>query len=126
MGRGLDITEWHPIYHGGNWVFPADVKPAVYQPCEAVYSLVLNTNFVAFINDMPCICLGHEFQDGILKHSYFGSRRVIEDMMEMPGWQSGRIVNKAGCMIFNKDTNEVEGMCYVGEKMSSMMVSTMA
>ena len=128
MGRGLNITEWHPIFQNGNWVFPANVKTPLYQHCEAVYSLVLDKNFVAFINDMPCICLGHQFQEGILKHAYFGSTRVIEDMMEMPGWKEGKIVNNSGCMIFNKDTNEVEGMCYVKaatEEMDSMMLSTM-
>lgn len=126
LDRGLNITEWHPIYREGNWIFPGDLKTAVHQPCEAVYSLVLDTNFVAFINDTPCICLGHEFQEGILKHSYFGSPRVIEDMMEMPGWQDGRIINNSGCMIYNEEKQEVEGMKYLGEKIDSLILSTMA
>ena len=127
LGRGLHITEWHPIFMNGNWVFPADVKTATYQPCEAVYSIVLDMNFVAFINDMPCICLGHEFQEGILRHTYFGSNKIINDMKVMPGWDAGKIINNSGCMIINKDTNMVEGMVYTKdvEVVDSLMLTTM-
>ena len=96
LKTGLTITEWHPIFHRGKWTFPGDVQVATNQPCKAVYSLVLDSNHIVFINNMPCICLGHKYKTGILKHDYFGSAAVIDDLKQMPGWDKGKIINSAG------------------------------
>ena len=69
------------------------------QACESVFSLVLDSYHVAFINNIPCICLGHNFTQGILEHEYYGTNKIIKDMKQMEGWESGHIIVYDGCII---------------------------
>ena len=94
--NGLKITEWHPIYYDSAWVYPNSIAKPIYQWCESVFSLVLDTNHIVIINGIRCICLGHCYTNGILGHDYFGSSRVIDDLSIMPGWNEGKIVISAG------------------------------
>jgi len=41
--------------------------------CSAIYSLVLDEGHVVSINGAEVICLGHDLEDPVLKHEYFGS-----------------------------------------------------
>ena len=89
MPSGLIITPWHPIKTNNGWEFPFDINnqmPTI-QHCESIISLVLDSNHVAFIEDIPCITLGHHFKEGILDHMYYGTDRVINDLKTMPGWE---------------------------------------
>lgn len=61
-----------------------------------VYNLVLDSNHVVEVNGTPAICLGHNYEEGILKHEYFGSQRVIEDLKQFPGWENGVVEIRGG------------------------------
>ena len=101
--KGLVITPWHPIYYERDWVFPANVEDAIVQECPAIYSLVLETNHIAIINNTPTICLGHNFDYSILKHDYYGSNKVIDDLEKMIIDTNGIIQLQEGCMIYNEN-----------------------
>ena len=101
LNNGLKVTEWHPIFDNmsNKWVFPVQIKESKRELCESVFSLILENNHIVEINNSLVICLGHNYQDGILKHDYFGSDLVINDLKQMPGWENGHIINKSGCII---------------------------
>ena len=105
--NGLKITPWHPIIdkisyltHNtqfnidlNEWRFPFDIKQhalsnGICQQTE-VYSILLDNGHTCRINDTWCICLGHNYTCGILKHEYFGSRKIIDDLYKMRGWNDG-------------------------------------
>lgn len=95
FGVGLKITEWHPILspYDNMWIFPCSaVKDSISTEIEYLYTLVLDNYHVAFVDDIPCICLGHNFNEGILKHSYFGTRQVIDDLKKLDGWNEGLVI----------------------------------
>lgn len=99
--NGLRITPWHPIqWNKGVWEFPANIKKSeIFTDVDAVYSLVLDKGHIAMINDTPFITLGHNFTDNdVIKHDYFGTDRVIDNLKQMPGWDSGLIILHSGCM----------------------------
>ena len=80
---GLKITKWHPVYYYGKWAFPGNIIEEKEEECEAVYSFVLEDHHVAIINQIPCICLGHNFTDEVLRHPYFGTNKIVEDLEKM-------------------------------------------
>ena len=43
------------------------------------------------INNIKCITLGHNYSDNVVRHKYFGSKKVIHDLQEMNGWSNGFI-----------------------------------
>ena len=79
--------------------------------CSLNY-LVLNINHIVEINGIMSICLAHGINKGILKHDYFGTNKVINDMQQMPGWDNGRVIVNEGCIVRDPDTNLVVGMIY--------------
>lgn len=50
------------------------------------------------INGVAVILLGHNYTEGILKHEYLGSQKVIDDLKQMPGWNQGLVELNNGCM----------------------------
>jgi hypothetical protein len=95
---GLVITAWHPVQHNGLWVFPCDLVSPKLSLCDAVYSLVIDQEHIVTINGVKVICLGHGYEEGILKHEYFGTQKVIDDLKSMPGYDEGKITVRSGTM----------------------------
>jgi hypothetical protein len=101
ISGGLLITAWHPIRfcassHNSNnkneWVFPHSVGKAVLQATEAVYTFVLDSGHVAIINGVECVTLGHGFEENdVVKHPYFGTQRVVDDLKATSGWARGLV-----------------------------------
>jgi len=106
---GLIVTPYHPVRVNGKWYFPCDLGKVIERSCVAVYSFVLKDEHVMLINDIQCVTLGHNFNDEVVQHSYFGSNRVIEDLQKKRGWNSGLIQFNSGCMIRNLKTGLVCG-----------------
>jgi hypothetical protein len=52
---------------------------------------VVDHGHVAIINGVEVILLGHNFTTGILKHDYYGTNKVINDLMKMPGFNDGLV-----------------------------------
>jgi Mg-chelatase subunit ChlD len=89
---GLTITPWHPIYYNNNWCFPYDLTQTVNVGTTSMITFVLEKDHIVFINDVPCITLGHNYENNeVLKHPYFGSNNVIKDLKASNYWSFGHI-----------------------------------
>lgn len=104
LENGLKITPWHPILTPLGWKFPSDLKSSQIESCTSIITLVLETGHVAFINEHPCITLGHNFKDEVLNHEFYGTEKVIKCLQNMPGYEEGHIKNNSGNII--RDINE--------------------
>lgn len=107
---GLVITPYHPVRLEGKWHFPCSLGEIKKRPCDAVYSFVLRGDPIMVINEVPCVTLGHNFQEDVVKHPYFGSQRIIEDLKKMYGWNSGLILLEQGCVIRDSKTGLICGL----------------
>lgn len=101
---GLRVTPWHPVRINGEWHFPGDVGDILFgEPCPAVFSFVLDGGHIMVINGTECVTLGHGFVGKVVGHAYFGTRAVIDDLVQMAGWQQGIIVLRGGCLLRGED-----------------------
>jgi hypothetical protein len=101
LSGGLLITAWHPIRfcsspHNANsissWVFPHSIALPSLRASEAIYTFVLDSGHVAIVNGVECVTLGHEMEDNeVVKHPYFGTQRVVEDLKGCAGWVEGLV-----------------------------------
>jgi hypothetical protein len=80
--------------------------------CEEVYNFALDQGHTMLVNDVECVTLGHGFQDDIVRHSYYGTQRVIEDLRRLDNEQnnSGIIEITEEALIRNKQTGLVSGL----------------
>mmetsp|Transcript_115465 Transcript_115465/g.327175 ORF Transcript_115465/g.327175 Transcript_115465/m.327175 type:complete len:679 (-) Transcript_115465:42-2078(-) len=108
---GLRVTPYHPVWMDGAWRFPLDLAPAAEVDCRAVYTFVLEevkASAVGFIvNGVPCAPLGHGVEEGAAKHPYLGSRRVVEDLRECPGFRAGLVDLAPGSVARDPETGLV-------------------
>ena len=105
--NGLKITPWHPIIYNGEWIYPSQVKQAKLQHCYIVYNIVLEEFHTFMVNGVWSITLGHGYNLGILQHGYYGTIAIINDLMKIPGWDTGDIIIDTTCIIRNKTSGEV-------------------
>jgi len=98
----------------GNWVYPGDIVEAREMTCDAVYSMVIDSNYVAIVNEVPVILLGHNYTTGILKDEYLGSDKVVQDLKQMPGWSEGLIKLNPGCFKTDRKNKRAQ-LVYNGE-----------
>jgi len=96
--NGLQITPWHPVKHEGEWKFPHYLQETNLIRCPVVYNLVLDSHHIVNVNGTEAICLGHNYTTGILKHEYYGSEKVINDLKQFPGWNEGIVEMKGGAL----------------------------
>ena len=119
----LSITPYHPVYldvwgQSKQWIYPHSILIPLMTKCDAIYSLLLEKHHIVEIGGVQCICLAHEYTEGILAHDYFGTKKVVDDLSRMPGWDEGHIIINEGCML--RDSAEsnsgglVIGMKYNG------------
>jgi hypothetical protein len=112
--NGLLITEWHPVRINGKWYFPKEYPLGKYDEyrCEYVYDFILDTGHIVIINGVECVTLGHNFQEDIVRHPYFGTRNVIRDLKEMPGYEDGLIKIENSHFTYDKETSLINGWVY--------------
>jgi len=72
--------------NNGKWVYPREVVKSQEQRCDAVYNLVVDRDHIVIVNKVPLILFGHNYKEGILKHEYYGSQKVIDDLSKQSGW----------------------------------------
>lgn len=107
LENGLKITPWHPILTPLGWKFPSDLKFSQIESCISIITLILESGHVAFINDHPCITLGHNFKDELLIHEFYGTEKVIKCLENMPGYEEGYIKNNSGNIIRDNKGNVI-------------------
>lgn len=110
---GLVITPWHPVRlpaygisalspEGDSahpvrrhdspstaWQFPADIAGYSDRLMPVVYNLVLDSGHIVLADGWEALTLGHGFSEPVAVHEYFGTQRVVEDLMKQPGWEDG-------------------------------------
>ena len=81
-------------------------------PCEEVYNFALDQGHTVIVNDIECVTLGHGFKDDIVRHSYYGTQRVIEDLRQLDCEQnnSGIIEITEDVLMRNQQTGLVHGL----------------
>jgi hypothetical protein len=96
----LIITPYHPIVYNNQWKLPIDVVienegnarfQMIMQPKSWVCTLVLSRNHIINAEGVRCISLGHGFTEEVLRHEYYGTKNVIENLKQMKGWDRGEI-----------------------------------
>lgn len=91
--NGMYITPYHPVKIYEKWVFPQTITNVYTTNLEYIYNIVLESGHILNINGVKVSTMGHDFEDNdVIKHPYFGSNKVIEDLKTNPGWETGEIV----------------------------------
>jgi len=104
---GLLITAWHPVRIENRWYFPCHLGKLVEKSCQVVYNFVLENEHVVIVNGVECVTLGHGFEGDVIEHPYFGTKRVIEDLQNLSGWDSGVVELRSTSFVRNKTTGLV-------------------
>jgi len=108
---GLLATPWHPVRIAGNWCFPCNLTNATLCSCPAVYNLVLQGNHPSMlISGVECSVLGHGLEEPIVAHEFFGTKKILEDLQQMPGWESGFVELVPGNYVRDRTTGRVCGL----------------
>ena len=82
---------YHPIEIKGQWVFPCECFKVEKRFVDSWYNLVLKNKHEIILNGTKAITLGHNRTEGILKHPYFGTKKVIEALMKYNTYERGFI-----------------------------------
>jgi len=91
--NGLLLTPKHPVFYNGEWTYPQSVFAPILQYVNSVYNLVLDENHTIQLNGTYCVTLGHmKYDNKIVQHEYYGSKRAIEDVQRISGYETGKII----------------------------------
>jgi len=105
LPSGLLLTPWHPVRVKNEWVFPSSLAAITTRKCQAVYSFILDAHHSMFIESTEAVTLGHNFKDNaVIRHPYFGSQAIIQDLQNYQEWEAGLIVFENDCMQRNEET----------------------
>ena len=94
VSNTLAATPFHPIRINNVWLFPFDMNnnPSK-QNHEYVYDYVLDKGHVVYADKLiGCVTLGHNFTEDKVKHDYFGSEAVINDLKKIDGFTDGEVI----------------------------------
>ena len=87
----LEITPWHPILFGDEWIFPNTCKIIKNNTKQIVYNFVLDSIHIMNINGINCCTLGHGFTGPVIYHNFYGTQNVINDLKKFPGYNDGLV-----------------------------------
>jgi hypothetical protein len=114
----LLITPWHPINVNNVWVFPSSLAPPQTIQCDAVYSFLIESidTSTQFASQLVCdgvstAALCHQiFNDLVVSHSLWGTRRCVEALSRCRGWSAGRVVFCDDTRWLQRTAKEVIGL----------------
>ena len=90
--NGVFFSPYHPVEINNKWIFPIEYFKPVKKYIDAWFNLVLNKKHEVILNGIKAITLGHNRSDGILKHPYFGTEKVIKALKKYDGYKNGLII----------------------------------
>jgi len=103
----LLITPYHPIKLNDEWVFPKNVSN-IETNCNSVYNLVLDNNHTIVINNYITCTLGHNITENeVIKHEYFGTDKVINDLKQIEGFNNGYVELNMNDFIRDNTTGKI-------------------
>ena len=82
---------YYPVEIDGNWIFPCEHFKVTKIFIDCWYNLILKNKHEVVLNGVKAITLGHNRKDGILKHPYFGTNKVIDALKKYDSFNSGFI-----------------------------------
>ena len=107
---GICVSPWYPFRRkGGGWLRPIDMFERYDCILTKVYAIALDNYHCIDINGLEFPTLGHGFEEPVVEHRYFGSKRVIEGLKNMPGWDTGRPVFVNLTVNYDRVTGEING-----------------
>jgi hypothetical protein len=93
---GPTMTAYHPVFNRDEmkWMHPINIAPInEAASCRTVYNFVLADWHRLTVNGYECITLGHgNTTDPVLKHPYYGTEKVIEDLKRRPDYPTGTVI----------------------------------
>ncbi len=87
------ITPYHPIFYT-EWIFPNDSNNFIDDDIvdDYVYNYILdNHHIVELGGNVYATTLNHNRNGKVISHPYFGTGRIMLDLMNHPGWIDGFI-----------------------------------
>ena len=109
--NGTRVTPYHPCRSKNSTIWFRPIDMYSYTECfmQTVYNLVLSSGHVIDIGGLEYVTLGHGFDDDVVKHSYFGTNRILDDLKKRPGWESGKVVYVNLKVRKNSVTGDIDG-----------------
>ena len=106
MNNGMTITPWHPISVNGTWVFPANAFPNAMKSTESiVYNFILDKDHILVVNGISVCTLGHNFTGDVIEHPFYGTQKVIDDLMKFPGYDEGEVSLSISNNVYDDENN---------------------
>lgn len=107
----LIISPYHPVFYAGNWKFPYKFGATKVYDYKYVYDFVLEGGSTVFISDIVTCTFGHGLKcNDVVKHNYFGTERVLDDLSKLKGWSEGYITMPANCFARCIENQPVTGL----------------
>lgn len=109
--KGLKITPWHPIILKDDveWVFPVEIRAPIKAYVDNYYNLVLETGHIVELNTHQVVTLGHGFKTNhVIKHPYFGTHAVIDDLKKHPDWELGFLTMDVSQIVRSEETGLIQ------------------
>lgn len=106
---GPTLTPWHPVRPAGSptWQFPARLAQpgCTIGTAPRVRSFVLEAGASCVLIDGMAACtLGHGLEDDdVIKHAFYGTRRVLDDLAAFPGWAAGHVTLTRDDEVYSED-----------------------
>ena len=71
--------------------------------CEYIYNYILDRSHILIaVHNILCVTFGHGLIDNeVVKHEYYGTEKVINDLIKMKGFGEGIIIFDTNCIIRN-------------------------
>ncbi len=94
------VTQYHPVFFDNktddyDWVFPLDSDKfceKIIQEETYVYDFILDTHHIVELGgDVFATTLNHGRTGEIIGHDYFGTHKIVDDLMKHSGWNEGYI-----------------------------------
>ena len=88
------------------------VSAPIEVPCDFMFNVALDRGHTLLVSGIPCVTLGHGFQEDIVRHPYYGSERVLLDLQRLDHEQNkeGMIEISEDALVRNKVTSLVSGL----------------
>ena len=112
----LRITPYHPIIKcselgiSKDWIFPNNIKEAIKVECNFMFTFVVENRESMFIERNIFATYGHNLTEDIVKHDYFGTENVINDLKKYPSYEQGLVELTQDKFVVDADKNQVVGI----------------
>jgi Mg-chelatase subunit ChlD len=110
IDNNLYITPWHPVKQG-TWVFPNNITKDIRVYNGILYNLVLKSIHNVVLNGSTVVAtLGHDLNKGVLAHPYYGTKKIVDDLLYASGKYRGIVYLNHFKMLRDPKTGLVSGM----------------